>query len=95
MGRLGPLAALGGVAGVVGSVAFDLLSVLDPLAVFGLADWVLVNLDLLLPLLTTLAYRIGPHFDWIDPGWFQHAILALSVLFVLATARKLLSRTFG
>jgi hypothetical protein len=89
MGRVKPLAALSGLAGVLGSVVYD------PLAVFGLVDWVVVNLDLLLPLFTTLAYRIAPHFEWIDPDWFNYGILALSSLFLLATLRKLADRTVG
>ncbi|WP_128478341.1 hypothetical protein [Halorussus pelagicus] len=88
MDRLKPLAALGGVGSVVGHY------VLNGAGVFALADWVMVNIDLLLPLATTLQHRIAPNVGWLDQSLLNQVILALSVVFVLVTVMRIARRTF-
>jgi len=88
MGRLKPLAALGGAGSLVGHYLFN------GAGVFALADWVMVNIDLLLPLATTLQHRIAPKVGWLDQSLLNQVILALSVVFILVTVTRLARRTF-
>lgn len=88
MDNLRPLAALGGLVTVVGSL-------LNFGSVITLADWAVSNLDLLLPLFTTMQGQIAPRVGWLDRSVLNSVVLALSVLLVLVKAARIGRRLFG
>ena len=87
MGDMKPLAALSGSLAVVGHY------LAGGAGVFAVVDWAVANVDLLLPLVTTLQARIAPKVGRLDRSLLNNVILALSVLFVLVTAARIVRRT--
>ncbi len=82
----------GGAVGTVLATVGDL--VLNSGEFVGLVvSWFVSNIDLLLPMFSTLRARIAPEVAWLPAGVLDKLVFGLGVLFLLILAYRLVKRT--
>ena len=82
----------GGAAGTVVAVVGDLF-LHGGEFVSLLVSWVVGNVDLLLPMLSTVRGQIAPRVAWLPTRALDKALFAAAVLFLLILAYRLVKRT--
>jgi len=84
----------GGAVGTVLAAVGDLVLNSGEFVSF-IVSWVVGNIDLLLPMFSTLRSQIAPRVSWLPAGVMDKLVFGAACLFLLILAYRLVKRTVG